>query len=249
MKAFRAVLVLTGLSFLSVPVHAAPPIRTVKFKSGGSVVGWNWYVGTYAATLDGGPKVDIWCVDFAHHVSVNNVWNAYDTQLTGNVDLSYTRNGPGLHSSANSGYTAALGKYEKAAWLTTQYLATNHSDWKYIQAAIWEIMSPTTFTAQTFSYPFSANDRSHIGTWLAQSNTHHLSDYSGFHVLSDVTSEVACTKRGQVVPNCWTDNPNSKQEFLYYEPTVTPEPSTYLMVGTGLFGLVAMRASRKRKKQ
>ena len=44
------------------------------------------------------------------------------------------------------------------------------------------------------------------------------------------------------------DNPYSVQEFIVYQPTVTPEPATVFLLGTGLAGMGGM-AWRRRKKQ
>lgn len=182
------------LALLAAQPLAAQTQETLKFTNPGSTIGFGYYVGPYQATVlsqPGTPTLDIYCVDFLHGISVGTVWTAGIRQLSG--DLTGTRGG-----------NAAYDKYLKAAWLASQYAVAPPSEWKHIQATMWNLFAP------------SAPDPS-SNYWLTQANANYQSGVlaSQWYVVTDVASP-------------------GTQEFLTY---VTPEPSTYLLLATGLFFL------------
>ena len=167
MKALRPLV--AGLALLAAAASPALAQIDVKLTGTGSVSHNGVRVGAYQARLGSdptAPSVDIFCVDYAHTVSVGQTWSANMTNLmSGN--LGNTRGGD-----------AALAKYQQMAWLTTQFEGASATDTRAIHTAIWNIMtpgSPAMFAGAT--------------NWLNQAAANYLTsglDYSTFAVITDV---------------------------------------------------------------
>ncbi len=116
MKLVRSLVLVAAL--LVVGSAAASAQQNLQFQSGGSVAYNGVYVGPYTAwvtSLPGQPVIDIFCVDYAHEVSVNQTWTANFTNLASG-DLGLTRLGYGLSGSALAGVQA---RYQMTAWLAS----------------------------------------------------------------------------------------------------------------------------------
>lgn len=195
-------------------VLAASPAaaqETLQFTNPGTVT-WNGvYVGPYQAQILSDPTrptIDIYCVDFAHAVTRNQVWTAHFTPLT--HDLSDTRGG-----------NAARELYKQAAWLTTQF-NDNANRTKAIQSAIWNL------------FLGSAPDHANAGYWLAEAATNYTEHGDDYYSRFSVVTDVNMAER------------TSAQEFI---TSTVPEPSTYLMMASGLLALVGVARNRRRHTQ
>jgi hypothetical protein len=113
----------------------------------------------------------------------------------------------------------ALAKYQQAAWLFDQF-TLNPAATGDIQFAIWSLFTPTT--------PTSAG----VMNWLNLAAGQNLAnyDFSGFRVYTPVD----CSK-------------NSPQEFIAKVPVApVPEPTTLLLLGSGLAALASVLKKRNR---
>lgn len=204
MKLTRHLLIAAALA-IAVRPAAAQPTETYKFTNPGTVTGFGYYVGPYQGIVQsqpGTPTIDLYCVDFLHRISKGQVWTAYYSVLSGS--LAKTRGGDGAYDL-----------YLRSAWLISQYGVSSPSEWKNIQATIWNLFAGSAPDPAT----------SH---WRTQADQNYQSVNANYwYVLTDVNAQ----------------DPRSAQEFMTY---VTPEPSTYLLLATGLAFLGFLYVRRPR---
>jgi hypothetical protein len=162
------------------PAFGQAEQHTMKFTNAGTVTAWGYYVGPYQGQIvdEGNKTVTLNCVDFFHHVTMNQVWTVNATRLDAGT-LAGTRFGA---------LPNAMNLYRQAAWLTTQY-TSNATTVKEIQASIWALFSGNA-GAPTPSSNY----------WLALAQQNYQSvNLSEFYILSDVRGDVAASAQEFIV--------------------------------------------------
>lgn len=152
------------------------------------------------AALLGSQNVETFCVDFNNVIYVPGDYSAYLSTLTNGSDLSHTRFGSNTSwetitlsdgnpndttDSATINDAGALGRYQMAAFLITQY-QTGQGNNAYnngIQVAIWDILDPSSYgPAPNYA---NADDALELAAqWYANPNS-NKSFLSDFVIISD----------------------------------------------------------------
>jgi hypothetical protein len=167
----------TALATLAAVLGLASPLSAqthFTFVNGGTVSAYGYLVGPYNGLMGtgaGAQTVTLNCVDYFHHVTNGEQWDANLTSLGSTAGIGTDTRGSNLDI------------YRQAAWLTTQYAGRSAADIGAIQATIWNLFSSTPISG----VPTSAY-------WLAQAQANYQTsgvDYNSFYVVTDVNKASA----------------------------------------------------------
>jgi hypothetical protein len=247
MTRFRFGSFVAGLSLIgATSVQAQTVVLTQPYApGGGAVTAFGYYMSPYSGTVDGTTQ-RLNCVDFFHEVSIGEVWTASITNLgaaiANNSLLSNTRDGS---SGGYASLSDVLKIYMEAAWLTDQYAAnpaTSPNQSIAIQTAIWSIVDNGPTNPASLQYANTGDFWSNgqvstivntgvgsTGYWIDQAQTQYATQAAGYYNKFNILT-------GTGTPGA------SAQEFIYS----TPEPGTFVLIGSGLIGLVGFVRTRRR---
>ena len=225
---FRHVIAAAALSLGAFSAQAQTS-GTVKFQPnpGSLPTALGYYVGPFWGTLTSDPTkptIDLYCVDVLNVVYWGSSWTANFTNLASG-DLSLTRH-----------VDAKLAGYQQAAYLASQYGSVTTSQYGGLQAAIWNLLNP--------GFPnggVNVANTSHEAYWLSQASSWHTGggassfDFSRWTIVTDANA-------------AGFDRGHGTQEFLTssLNTAVTPEPETWMLMGTGLMLIVGFAIKRGR---
>jgi hypothetical protein len=194
-------------------------------------VNWNggdWQNGyPYYITQTDGPVGQIYavmCDDYVHGGAPGDTWYANTTNL-GSENLSLAR----FNNIAGPNALYPLELYDEAGWILLQTQVEQTSQWKDMNSAVWTIFDP------------SAPCDSTCQSWITTAEQQERIGFPG----TNFSRVYILTPEDQHDPD-----PNSMQEFMYIGQATsgqgapanqTPEPGTFLLVGTGALALFRRR--------
>jgi hypothetical protein len=206
---------------------AAQAQATLKFQPKApnpAITAFGYYVGPFWGTITSDPTkpvIDLYCVDVLNQINWGHTWTANVTNL-GSSDMSKTRQ------------PTKKANYQQAAYLASMFNTggVTTASWGGIQAAMWQLLNPGhpnggANVASTTSEAYWLNKAS---TWYNSPSAQNF-DFSQWTIVTQTTA--AGHRQGY-----------GTQEFL--TTGVTPEPETWVLMGTGLFLVVGFALKRGR---
>lgn len=186
--------------------------------------GGNWQNGYpyYIEPTDGpnGQIYAVMCDDYFHGGAPGDQWEANTTNL-GSENLSQVR----FNNIAGPNALYPLELYDEAGWILLQTQVEQTSQWQAMNSAVWTI------------FDASAPCNSSCQGWITAAQQEAQIGFPGVpfdkvYILTPVDQH--------------DPDPNSMQEFMYIGAAssgdgaasgTTPEPGTFLLVGTGALAL------------
>jgi hypothetical protein len=228
MQVFRKVSLIAALAATSTAASAQVQLQLPSSPTAPAVTVAGFYVGPFSGTLLSDPTlptISFFYTNLFSLVSWGQQWQGNVTNL-GQSNLSSTMYG-----------NSALDTYRKAAWLSGQVdLSSSAATRADVQVAIWSLFFPGITVAgfDGQSWVNAAN------TFFSSSNysTYNWSQYS---VLTQYSGSNYPGPQEFITGSQYLLPPTVVTPV---DPTVTPEPATWILLGTGLIAVLGIAVVR-----
>jgi hypothetical protein len=212
-------LLLFGLMLAVTTASATPTLNLYYNGPGGPSLG-GIYTYPYSFQIGGSGPYQLICDTFTRDISPGDSWDAYVRNM---ASLTSSNVSNLFYGSVNGGGAGAV-QYYMAAALLFEDARTTPGNAPYDNWAIWYMFDPSDVLSSSNWSSLSSGDQSTIQSDAAAAISAAASDHpSQFsHVV------------------IYTPVDGTGQEFFGYDTPSVPEPSTLVLLGSGILGLAGI---------